>query len=313
MKAVRFHNYGSPDVLRIEDMPDPAIATNEILVRVVAAGVNPLDWKLRSGALSKAMPLALPAVPGLDVCGIVENPNGWPLKSGERVIGLTQPGRFGGYAECAVLTAAEIVRIPDRLDARLAAALPTIGLTAYHAVMGNARNRQAANGRRSAGFNLLVLGGAGMVGTLARQIAVQAGAEEIAVVVRRAQIDHLRGPVHVQLAAEDPDFAVLGRSVDLVIDTIGGPLQAQAMKTLTPGGRIVSTVQPPDMMLAKALGVSGEMVSLHADQQALADLVTRLDEGALDLPDLTVAPLDCAAEIHSAGERGNLAKAVLTP
>lgn len=313
MKAVRFHDYGPPDVLRCEEAPDLVLAASEILVRVVAAGVNPLDWKLRSGALSKVMPLVLPAVPGLDVCGIVENANDSLFQSGDRVIGLTPPGRFGGYAECAVLTAADVVRIPDRLDAKRAAALPTIGLTAYHAVMGTARNRPAANGHRSAGFNLLVLGGAGMVGTLARQIAAQAGAEEIAVVVRCAQIDHLVGPVHVQLAAEDPDFAVLGRSVDLVIDTIGAPLQARAMQTLVPGGRLVSTVQLPDPKLARALGVSGEMINLHADREALAALVARLAGGSLVLPDITVAPLACAADIHAAGESGHLVKAVLTP
>jgi NADPH:quinone reductase-like Zn-dependent oxidoreductase len=313
MKAIRFHQYGSPEVLRCEDVPDLVLAASEILVRVVAAGVNPLDWKLRSGALSKAMPLALPAVPGLDVCGIVEDANGSFFQSGDRVIGLTPPWRLGGYAESAVLTATDVVRIPESLDARRAAALPTIGLTAYHAVMGNAHSRHTANGGRSAGFNLLVLGGAGMVGTLARQIAAQVGAEEIAVVVRRAQIDHLIGPVHVQLASENPDFAVLGRSVDLVIDTIGGPLQARAMATLVPGGRLVSTVQPPDPAVAKALGVSGEMISLHAHREALADLVARLAEGALDLPDITVAPLECAADIHAAGETGRLRKAVLTP
>lgn len=313
MKAVRFHNYGPPEVLRCEEAPDLVSAASEILVRVVAAGVNPLDWKLRSGALSKAMPLALPAVPGLDVCGIVEDANGSPFQSGDRIIGLTPPARFGGYAEYAVLTAADAVRIPDSLDAKRAAALPTIGLTAYHAVKGTARNHPVANGHRSAGFNLLVVGGAGMVGTLARQIAAQAGADEIAVVVRRAQIDRLIGPVHVQLAAEDPDFAVLGRSVDLVIDTIGGPLLARAMQTLVPGGRVVSTVQLPDMALAKALGVSGEMINLHADRAALAELVVRLSKGSLELPDITVAPLACAADVHAAGESGRLVKAVLAP
>jgi NADPH:quinone reductase-like Zn-dependent oxidoreductase len=281
-----------------------------VAVKVKAAGINPLDWKLRSGAMRQVMPLALPAVLGLDVYGMVDSPNGSAFASGERVIGLTAMGRFGGYAARAVVPATALARAPDGLANDIAAALPTVGLTAQELVDQLKHSAGRGNGERPAHATVLVLGAAGCVGTLARQLAARAGADEIAAVAREAQLDGLIGPAHLKITAEAPDFSDLGRSVDLVIDTIGGTLQAAAMRTLAPGGRIVSTVQPPDEALAAELCVTSAMVMVRGDGAALAELARLVADGDLLLPPVSAFDLGEAARAHAEGERGGFAKAV---
>lgn len=311
MRAALFDDYGPASALRLGEAPEPALGEGDVLVHVVAAGVNPLDWKLRSGAMRRIMPLALPAILGLDVYGRVESSPDSAFPRDALVIGLTMLGRFGGYAERAAVPAAALARVPTGLAADLAAALPTIGLTAFALVEELKRTAGRGNGERPARATVLVLGAAGGVGTLARQLASRAGADEIAAVARERQLDGLIGPAHLRIAAEAPDFSDLGRSVDLVIDTIGGPLQAAAMHTLKPGGRIVSTVQSPDEALAAQLGVTGAMARVRGDGAALADLARLVAAGELSMPAVSVFGLGDAAEVHAAGERGGFGKAVL--
>ena len=296
MKAAAFRDYGQPDVLTYDDVADPQPSDGEVLVRVRAAGINPLDWKLRSGAMQAMMPLPLPFILGWDVCGEVD---------GDRVMALLPFGRPGAYAERVAAPSSLLVPVPADLSDDQAAALPIVGLAARQAVH--------THGQVAAGQTVMVLGAAGVVGTLACQLAGAAAASRIIAVARKSQLDGVRAPVQARMASEDGDFSSLGRSVDLVVDTIGGPLQAAALRTLAPGGRLVTTVQPPDQALATELGVTAVMMGVEADTAGLTDLAALVAAGTLSLPPIETYPLSAAAQAHADGEAGRFAKAVLHP
>ena len=300
MKAAAFHDYGQPDVLSFDDVADPQPGDGEVLVRVRAAGINPLDWKLRSGAMQAMMPLPLPFILGWDVCGEIDGG-----ATGDRVMALLPFGRPGAYAELVAAPSSLLVPVPAGLSDDQAAALPIVGLAARQAVH--------THGQAAAGQTVMVLGAAGVVGALACQLAGAAAAGRIIAVARKSQLDRVDAAVHTRLASEDADFSDLGRSVDLVVDTIGGPLQAAALGTLAPGGRLVTTVQPPDQAVAAELGVTAVMMGVEADPPGLTDLAALVAAGTLSLPPIETYPLRAAAQAHADGEAGRFAKAVLHP
>src|ERR1700733_11423864 len=170
MRAARFHEYGPPSVLVVETIERPEAKAGEVLIRVRFAGVNPIDWKLRAGNLKQYMPVTLPTIPGLDVSGTVE-------AVGEGVIGFAIGDRVFGrgastYAEFAVAPTATIALIPDGVSFEQAAPLHVGGVTAWLGVV--------ERGQVAAGQRLLVLGGAGGVGSIAVQLGRWKGADVIA-------------------------------------------------------------------------------------------------------------------------------------
>lgn len=306
MKAMRFHSYGPPEVLQLDDAPEPLPGLGDVLLDVAAAGINPLDWKIRSGTMKEVLPLDLPFIPGWDVCGTVaavgQDVTG--LGPGDKVLGMLPIGRSGAYAERICVPAEVLVAWPDGLPEDTAGALPVVALAAHQAVH--------LHGQLQPGMTLLVLGAAGLVGHLARQIATQVGDISILAAVRASDVEKLEGPFEAALRTDGNDLEALDRTVDLVIDTVGGPPQDQAMNSLRPDGRLVTTVQPPDQAAALARGIQAIMMMVQPDPTALAELAQSAASGTLQLPKPRVFPLTEAARAHAEGETRMYAKAVLT-
>jgi NADPH:quinone reductase-like Zn-dependent oxidoreductase len=234
MHAARIHRFGSPDVIVVEDIPRPVPATSEVLVRVAASGVAPWDALIRQGKskVSPPPPLTL----GSDFAGVVEalGPGGSQFNTGDEVYGVTNAQFVGANAEYAIASAGMIALKPSRLSWLEAASLPVVAVTAWQMLFEHARP--------AVGDTVLILGAAGNVGAFAVQFAVNAGFHVVAVVGTR-DVDYVRS-----LGATDVidyragDFANVVRSVDVVIDTVGGNTRERAVTVLKPAGILVTVV-----------------------------------------------------------------------
>ena len=286
MKAVVITEYGSNDVVHLVDIDKPSPGAGEVLVKVHAAGVNPIDWKIRGGA-GERMGMTLPIRLGGEFVGTIEalGPGVHSFGHGEAVFGMVHTGAF---AEYTLAKADNIVRKPSGLDFIQAAALPLAGTTAWQALFDEAG--------LSAGQRLLVTGGSGGVGSLAIQFAKAKGAHVTAVAsARNAQfvrdlgadafIDYTSGP-----------FEEAASDVDVVLDTVGGETFQRAFKTLRKGGFMVTVVAfPGDEAERFEVGVKRSFTVPSAPSlSAIADLV----EAGKVTPHIdTVLPL---AEIRQA-------------
>ncbi len=286
MKAVVITEYGSNDVVHLVDIDKPSPGAGEVLVKVHAAGVNPIDWKIRGGA-GERMGMTLPIRLGGEFVGTIEalGPGVHSFGHGEAVFGMVHTGAF---AEYTLAKADNIVRKPSGLDFIQAAALPLAGTTAWQALFDEAG--------LSAGQRLLVTGGSGGVGSLAVQFAKAKGAHVTAVAsARNAQfvrdlgadafIDYTSGP-----------FEEAASDVDVVLDTVGGETFQRAFKTLRKGGFMVTVVAfPGDEAERFEVGVKRSFTVPSAPSlSAIADLV----EAGKVTPHIdTVLPL---AEIRQA-------------
>src|SRR5436190_13349170 len=230
MNAARIHRFGSPDVIVVEDIPRPVPAVEEVLVRVAASGVAPWDALIRQGK-SKVSPQP-PLTLGSDFAGVVEavGPGVSQFNSGDEVYGVTNPQFVGANAEYAIASASMIAPKPLRLSSLEAASLPVVAVTAWQMLFEHARPE------------VLILGAAGNVGAFAVQFAANAGFHVVAVVGTK-DVDYARS-----LGATDvidyrtSDFADVVRSVDVVIDTVGGDSRERAVTVLKPGGILVTVV-----------------------------------------------------------------------
>lgn len=265
MKAVQIHAFGGPDVLRFEDVARPDPKPDQVFVRIRAAGVNPVDWKLREGLL----PVPLPMIMGIDFSGVIESIGKAVTKYhvGDEVFGQVAD-ESGSYAEYSVAVESDIARKPKELDDITAAALPVAGLTAWQALFDNAN--------LAAGQKVLVHAAAGGVGGFAVQFAKWKGARVIGT-ASGAHVEHVR-----ELGADEAidyrqtKFEEVARDVDVVLDTVGGDTQERSWKVLKRGGVLVSTVQPPSSEKASAQGVRALFLRQkpRGDQLAtIADLV----------------------------------------
>jgi NADPH:quinone reductase-like Zn-dependent oxidoreductase len=251
MKAIRIHSYGAETVY--EDAPLPSVGEQDVLVRVQASAVNPVDNAFRAGYMAGYFPLTLPAVLGCDVAGVVEKvgAQAGPFKTGDAVYGRTNLNRLGGFAEYAVLTASELALKPAALDFQQAAALPHTTLTAWRALVDTAGLQP--------GQRLLILGASGGVGVAAVQLAKHLGAR-VTGVASAANLGLVR-----ELGADEAiNYANGGipdslRDIDVVLDGAGGEALERAWKTLRPGGILVSLVQNPSAETAAAHGVRAAM------------------------------------------------------
>ncbi|HTI41421.1 MAG TPA: NADP-dependent oxidoreductase [Vicinamibacterales bacterium] len=234
MKAARIHRFGPPDVIIVEDIPRPSPAAREVLVRVAAAGVGPWDALIREGKskVSPPPPLTL----GSDLSGVVEAIGSGvnQFKTGDEIYGVTNPQFVGAQAEYALAAADMISSKPARLSSLEAASVPVVAVTAWQMLFEHARPE--------AGHRVMILGAAGNVGAYAVQFAANAGFHIIAVVGSK-DVQHVRS-----LGATDvidygvTDFADIARSVDVVIDTVGGDTRDRAFGALKPGGILVTVV-----------------------------------------------------------------------
>lgn len=231
MKAVIIHATGDADVLRLEEVERPEPGEDEVLIRVQAAAVNPVDWKYRRGLVQRE----LPAVLGEDVSGTVAVSRADGFAPGDRVFGVTTSG---GYAEYATAAATAIALKPDALSFEHAAALPVSGMTAWQGLFDR--------GRLDAGQTVLIVGAAGGVGHLAAQFAKHAGARVIGTGSPRNRefVLSLGADDFVDYTSRDVADAVSG--VDLALDTVGGATTALLFPALREGGTLVTIAYPPE-------------------------------------------------------------------
>ena len=230
MQAIQAHDYGGPEVLKLEETPRPQPAADQVLIRLKAAGVNPADWKYRAGLYKQFMPLQFPWTPGLEGSGVVEavGANVTTLKKGDEVYGTVT----GGYAEYALALASDVQPKPARLTFEQAAAVPTGALTAWGAVIDTAKVE--------AGQRVLVHGAAGGVGTYAVQLAHWKGAH-VTGTASAKNLEFVRslGTENV-IDYNATRFETVLHDMDVVIDTVGGDLPDRSGQVIRPGGIFVT-------------------------------------------------------------------------
>jgi NADPH:quinone reductase-like Zn-dependent oxidoreductase len=300
MKAVVLHEYGGPSKLKYEDFPDPQTGKGEVLVRVAAAGLNPIDWKIRSGAMKEFMPVQFPTVLGYDFAGVVrelgEGVTGFAV--GDRVFGRTS----ACYAELCVVKAEELAKIPEGVETTTAGALSVVATTADQLI------RTAA--KLQSGQTVLLTGALGSVGRVALFCALELGAKVIAG-VRKKQIEEalaLGATAAIDVSDKD-ELAKLGL-VDAVADTIGGALAEKLIAKVKPGGAFGSTVGPVgNAALHPTVEVNA--FGSHADAKVIVHYAEAIRDGKLALPIDRMLPLSDASEAHAAAEKGGVGKIVL--
>jgi NADPH:quinone reductase-like Zn-dependent oxidoreductase len=309
MKAVRLHGYGGPEVLVYEDAPVPEPRAGEVRVRVRAAGVNPFDWKVRSGSMKDIIPLALPAVLGGDVAGQVDavGEGVTAFVPGEAVYGGAALGR-GAYAEYAIAPAGALAPMPRTLDFAHAAAVPAGAVTALQALF------DPDKGALVAGQTVLVHGLSGNVGRFALQLAKKAGVRVLGTASASAREDLTRLGADEVIDYRTACFEDVVRGVDVVLDTMGGETQERSWGVLKPGGALVSIASFPSQEKAKAHGVRALFFSSEKTTARLQQIAARIDEGALGLSPVEVLPLAEAARAHELLQSGKArGKLVLAP
>jgi NADPH:quinone reductase-like Zn-dependent oxidoreductase len=286
MKAARIHSFGGPEALAIEEAPQPAVsAPDDVLVRVQAAGVNPIDWLFRNGYGKDMFHHQLPLTLGCDVTGIVETIGASVnrFKVGDAVFGYLNLERNGAFAEFALAKEEELGRKPASLDFVQAAGVPVVFLTAFQSIFDLA---DLHSGQR-----LLVHGAAGGVGSSAVQLGKWKGVYVIGTASAR-NLDLVR-----QFGADEvidyqtTPFEEAASEIDVVLDTIGGDTQERSWKVLKRGGTLVSTIQPPSAERAAEFGVQAKFVNVVPNGKRLETLGQLFDSGVLRIQVEAVFPL----------------------
>ncbi len=295
-KAVRIHKFGGPEVLRYEDAPTPEPKANQILVRVYAAGVNPVDWKIREGVLGQD---PLPQVMGSDFSGVIEacGSDVTEFHAGDSVFG-TVADESGSYAEFALSTAPQIAARPEELDQIHAAALPIASMTAWQALFDKAGLQR--------GQKVLIHAAAGGVGGFAVQFAHWKGAYVIGTASAESR-DFVK-----QLGADEvidyraTRFEESVKEVDVVLDAVGGQTQDRSWKVLKRGGILVSIVKPPPEQSVKNAGVRGIfMRSDHNRGDQLAEIADLVVRGQIQVHVEKVLPLSEARKAQELSQSGH--------
>lgn len=299
MRAIRQRMLGGPEVLELVEVPRPEPAPTEVLVRVRAAGVNPVDWKTRAGGAYLGEP---PFTVGWDVAGVVEEVGAGVtrFRPGERVFGMPRfPREAAAYAEYATAPSRQLARVPDGLGDVEAAALPLAGLTAWQALVETAGVER--------GTRVLVLAAAGGVGHLAVQIAKARGAW-VAGTARAEKHAFMRGlGVEVAIDYTSDDLAKrLPGGVDAVLDAVGGEAALAALPALRDGGLVVTLSGASVARLREAAGDQVRVTSIlvEPDRCGLEELAALVERGELRPHVERTFPLAQAGAAHELGETG---------
>lgn len=288
MKAVRIHEFGGPEVLKYEDIPEPQPGQGEIRIKVIAAGVNPVDWKMREGWMKIPLPITL----GLDASGVVDalGKDVDSFRPGERVFAKASLPN-GSYAEYTVVKASQAAKMPKSMGFVEAASVPTAGLTAWQSIFDIAGLKK--------GQSILIHGAAGGVGSFAAQLAKWKGAYVIGTASSsNAQFLESIGADEV-IDYKAQRFEDIVHNMDVVLDTVGGDTFERSWKVLKPGGFLVTTVAQIPGGAAAAHGVRAERIVSQANGSELAQIASLIDERKIKPAVTAVLPL---AEARKAQE-----------
>src|SRR5713101_1171652 len=296
MKAIVMHNYGGPDVLKFEDVPRPEPKESEILVRVVATGVNPVDGMVRAGMFAKYAKTPFPMIPGYDIAGIVEK-TGTKIakfKKGDSIYAYMSLKHGGGYAEYAVATKGEASPKPKSLTFEEAAAVPIVALTAWQALIDNAK--------LSAGQSVLIHGGSGGVGTFAIQIAKARGAKVFATASTANQdlLKQLGADVAIDYTKQK--FEDVAKNVDVVLDCVGQDTLQRSYGVVKKGGFIVTIVASPAPAELEKHGIRGSSLSVAPNSEELAEISKLIEEKKIKVIISLTLPLTDAAKAQEQAE-----------
>jgi NADPH:quinone reductase-like Zn-dependent oxidoreductase len=300
MKAVVLHEYGGPDKLKYEVVPDPVAGQGEVLVRVAATSVNPIDYKMRSGEMKQYFPLELPAILGRDLSGIVR-------EVGQGVSGFAPGDKVMAtatktYAELVVVKANDLALVPEKLDLVHAAALPLVTLTGEQMITRGTKIQS--------GQTVLVAGAVGGVGRSAVWTAKKAGAIVFAG-VRKSQLKEAETLNADHVIALD-DVAAMDKLgfIDAVADAVGGETANQLLAKVKQGGVFASVLGPPsDAKMHPTARV--EIIRSEPDAKTLRTLAEELVAGRFAIPIDRMVPLAEAGEAQAAAAKGGIGKILL--
>ena len=301
MKAVVVHQYGGPEVLKFEDYPDPVAGPGEVLVRVAASSVNPIDYKRRAGLTKDFYPLQFPGLIGVDMAGTVVKvgPTVEGFSVGDQVFAMAD----NTYAELCVVKAAILAKVPKGLDLIQAAALPLVTVTGNQLL--------SATGIKT-GQTVLVVGAGGSVGRSAVFTAKARGATVIAGVLKK-QMDEAKTIGADQFVATDDDTAIANLPpLDAIADTVGGRTAATLIAKVKLGGVFASVLGAPQNA-AKYSSVTVVPVFSQFDRKTLEFMAEAVRDGKLVIPISKKLPLSQAAEAQAAAEKGGIGKILLVP
>ncbi|CAO5162416.1 NADPH:quinone reductase [Frankia sp. AiPs1] len=308
MKAVRFHEYGDPDVLRYEDVDQPVPSTGQVRVRVAATTFNGVDGNIRAGFMRGPMPLVLPHIPGLDVAGTIdalgEGVDG--IEVGDQVVGFLPFVDDGASAQYVLAPAESLAPAPTKVPLAEAAALPLVGLTAWQALFDHAELK--------AGQRILISGAGGAVGGYAVQLAKAAGAHVIAT-------GSPRSSEHVKAAGADEVIdhtttavaTAVTEPVDVLLNLAPiDPAEFSALAALVrDGGVVVSTTVWMPAPADEERGVRAIDLFVRSDARQLSELVARVDRGELTVDVAERVPLQDLASVHARAAAGALSGKVI--
>jgi NADPH:quinone reductase-like Zn-dependent oxidoreductase len=289
MKAIVVHENGGPEVLKYEDAPQPQPKEDEVLIRTMAAGVNPVDAYIRAGRFGKG---SLPFIPGMDVAGVVEKVgvNVTKFKAGDPVYAYLSFQEQGGYAEFTTAKESETALKPKNISFEQAAAVPLAATTAWQALIDAAGLK--------AGQTVLIHGGSGGVGHFAIQIAKARGAKVIATASTPNQ------ELLKQLGVDQPidytktKFEEVVKDVDIVLEATRSDSMARSYGVVKKGGFVVSITGEPDRAQLEQHGLRGESIMAHPDGHVLDELTKLIEAKKLNVIVSQTFPLRDAVKAH---------------
>jgi NADPH:quinone reductase-like Zn-dependent oxidoreductase len=301
MKAIRIHAYGEVDQLRLEEAPDPKPGPGEVLVRMAATSVNPIDYKIRSGAARERYPQVFPVILGRDLAGVVSGvgPGVTSLAVGDRVMGFVSHT----YAELVVAKAGDLCSIPEHLEDQQAGAIPLVVTTGAQLI--------ERAGKVQAGQTVLVIGALGGVGRTAVFVAKSHGAVVLAG-VRKKEVADAQALGADQVVALDDDAALAHvPELDVLADTVNKDSTVKLLPRLKKDGILATVVGAP--LQAKDYPIRVEGVMAQPDSARLRQLAEDVRAGRLKIPVGKVLPLSEIREAHRLAEKGGIGKIVLVP
>ena len=304
MKAIVVHDYGAPEVLKYEDAPRPVPKENEVLIRVIAAGVNPVDDGIRSGHYSKYFGPKPPFIPGSDVAGVIEESKIDKYKRGDAVYGYLDLDRCGGYAEYTIAKDRELSAKPKSATFVEAAGVPLAALTAWQALIDSAK--------LSAGQTVLIHGGSGGVGSFGIQIAKARGAKVFATASTPNQdlLKQLGADVAIDYTKQK--FEDIAKDVDVVMDSVGKDTLVRSYGVVKKGGFISTLVSRLDQAELDKHEIRGASISVTPNSAELAVIADLIDKKKIKPIVSLVLPLSDAAKAQEqAATRHTRGKIVL--